>query len=66
MKIKSQSDFIIKIPKKLYSKDLQKMFDFLRYKKATSLSKATQKNIDILVSDVRKARNEKKQALQYL
>jgi hypothetical protein len=66
MKIKSQTDFIIKIPKKLYSKDLQKMFDFLRYKKATSLSKATQKNIDILVSDVRKARNEKKQALQYL
>lgn len=66
MKIKSQTDFIIKIPKKLYSKDLQKMFDFLRYKKATSSSKATQKNIDILVSDVRKARNEKKQALQYL
>ena len=60
------ANFIIKVPKKLYTKDLQRMFDFLRFRKATGSSKASKKNIDALVTSVQKARNEKKQAGQYL
>ncbi len=66
MKAKQQNEFIIRIPKKQYSKELQKMFDYLRYRKATVSSKATQKGIDIVVESVRKARKEKAEALQYL
>lgn len=66
MKSKKDKDFIIRIPRRLYSKEMQKMFDFLRYKKATISSKAKQKNIDELVEKVRSARNEKKLAQRYL
>lgn len=64
--MKKGTDFIIKVPRKLYSKDLQRMFDFLRFRKATASSKASQKGIDLLVASVQKSRNEKKQASQYL
>ncbi|MFM2337126.1 MAG: hypothetical protein RL115_319 [Bacteroidota bacterium] len=64
--MKKNTDFILRIPRKLYTKDLQRMFDFLRFKKATTNSKASQKSIDLLVESVQKSRNEKKQAQQYL
>ena len=66
MKSKKDKDFIIRIPRRLYSKEMQKMFDFLRYKKATLSSKAKQKDIEELVEKVRTSRNEKKMAQQYL
>lgn len=66
MKAKQQSEFIIKIPRNQYSKELQKMFDYIRYKKATIASKATQKGIDALVDAVHKGRKEKNEASQYL
>ncbi|MEN9549680.1 MAG: hypothetical protein RIR12_2271 [Bacteroidota bacterium] len=64
--MKKNTDFILRIPRKLYTKDLQRMFDFLRFKKATANSKPSQKSIDLLVESVQKSRNEKKQAQQYL
>ena len=64
--IDKEANFFIKVPKKLYTKDLQRMFDFLRFRKATASSKASKKNIDALVTLVQKVRNEKKQASKYL
>jgi len=66
MKAKQQNEFIIKIPRNQYSRELQKMFDYIRYKKATVKSKATQKDIDALIDTVRKGRKEKKEAAHYL
>ncbi len=62
----AQKDFLFRIPQKLYSKDLQKMFDYLRYKKATQHSKATQKGVEKILEEVRNSRNEKKLANRYL
>jgi|HubBroStandDraft_5_1064220.scaffolds.fasta_scaffold1188713_1 hypothetical protein len=66
MKQKNEDDFVIRIPKKLYTKELQKMFEYLRHKKGTSSSKATQKGVDNLIETVRKTGNEKKLEQQYL
>jgi hypothetical protein len=66
MKQKNEDDFVIRIPKRLYTKELQKMFEYLRYKKGTLSSKATQKDGDNLIETARKTRNEKKLAQQYL
>jgi hypothetical protein len=66
MKTKQTAEFIFRTPKKEYSKDLQKMFDYLRYKKATASSKATQKGIDVVIESVRKNRKEKIEASLYL
>ncbi|MBX9781939.1 MAG: hypothetical protein K2X48_01470 [Chitinophagaceae bacterium] len=59
-------EYIIRIPGDVYTKDMKRMFDFLRYKKATKTSKASSKKIDELVDAVRKSRKEPKQALRYL
>jgi hypothetical protein len=64
--MKKEKSFIIKVPRQLYTKDLQRMFDFLRFRKATASSKASQKDIELLVASVQKSRNEKKQAMRYL
>ena len=66
MKAVSDKEFLVKIPRRLYTKELQKMFDYLRYKKATQGSKASQKSVDVLVEAVRKQRNEKALAAKYL
>jgi hypothetical protein len=61
-----KKEFLFRIPKNLYSKDLQKMMDYLRFKKATHGSKATQKGVDKIVDEVRKRRNEKTLASRYV
>ncbi|MBL7730125.1 MAG: hypothetical protein JNM88_03030 [Chitinophagaceae bacterium] len=66
MKTKARKEFLFKIPQDLYTRELQKMIDYLRYKKATSNSKATQKGVDKIVDEVRKSRNEKRLASRYL
>jgi hypothetical protein len=66
MKTFKERKFIIEVPEKLYTKDLQRMFDFLRFKKATGKSNASKDKIDVLVASVQKSRNEKKQAQKYL
>jgi hypothetical protein len=66
MKTKQKGEFVIKISWDQYSKQLQKMFDYLRYKKATVSLKATQKRTDTLVDAVRKNRKEKNEASLYL
>lgn len=57
---------MIEVPRTLYTKDLQRMFEFLRYKKVTKTSKASPKQVNALVELVQKKRNEKKQGLGYL
>lgn len=64
-KIKSR-EYIIRLTAEEYSNDLKKMFDYLRFKKATKGSKTTTKGIDELVNEVRSKRKEAKQASAYL
>jgi hypothetical protein len=59
-------EYIIRIPGEAYTKDMKRMFDYLRYKKSTTSSTATLKKMEQLADAVRKSRKEKKQALQYL
>ncbi len=61
-----QKEYLFRIPKNLYTKEVQKMMDYLRFKKATQFSKATQKGVDKIVDGVRSSRNEKKLASRYL
>ncbi len=66
MSTTSQKEFLFRIPKKLYNKDLQIMMDYLRYKKATQKSKASRLSIEKLVNEVRKIRKEVHQASRFL
>jgi hypothetical protein len=66
MNTTAQKEFLFRVPKNLYNKDLQKMMDYLRFNKATQRSKATQKGVEKIVEEVRKSRNEKKLASRYL
>ena len=66
MSTTSQKEFLFRIPKKLYNKDLQIMMDYLRYKKAKQKSKASRLSIEKLVNEVRKIRKEVHQASRFL
>jgi hypothetical protein len=67
MSTKTKSrEYIIRLTAEEYSNDIKKMFDYLRFKKATKSSKASAKGIDELVNEVRTKRKEAKQALAYL
>lgn len=52
-------DIIIRIPRKLYSKELQNMINLIEHKKIVSKSKATQKQVEKLLSDIKKERGKK-------
>jgi site-specific recombinase XerD len=67
MSTKTKSkEYIIRLTAEEYSNDIKKMFDYLRFKKATKSTKATTKAIDELVTEVRAKRKEAKQAMVYL
>lgn len=53
------SEVIIRLPATINITDLQEMANFLRYSELTQKSKVTQKQIDILVKEVKKGRWEK-------
>jgi hypothetical protein len=59
-------EYIFRLSQEEYSNEIKKMFDYLRFKKATKSSKATLKEVELLVNEVRTNRKERKQALQYL
>lgn len=52
-------DIIIRIPRKLYSKELQNMLNLIEHKKIVSKSKASEKDIEKFLSDIKKERGKK-------
>ena len=52
-------DIIIRIPRKLYSKELQNMLHLIEHKKIVSKSKATEKDINNILSGIKKERGKK-------
>lgn len=57
MKIeRTNEEVIIRLPASVDTSDLQEMVNYLRYKELTSKSKATQKQVDSLVKQVKKGR----------
>ena len=51
-------DIIIRIPRKLYSKELQNMLHLIEHKKIVSKSKATEKGISTILSEIKKERGK--------
>lgn len=54
--------FIIKIPRKLYTKELQQMLGFVEHLKVVSKSKATDDGIEKLLNGLKKQRTKKVQS----
>lgn len=54
----SNDDIVITIPKKFYDKGVQDLIDRIEFKKIISKSKATQKDTDLLLVDIKKERKE--------
>jgi hypothetical protein len=52
-------DIIIRIPRKLYSKELQNMLNLIEHKKMVSKSKATHKEVEKFLTDIKKQRAKK-------
>lgn len=52
-------DIIIRIPRKVYSKELQNMINLIEHKKIVSRSKATEKQIEKLLMDIKKERSKR-------
>ncbi|REG84734.1 hypothetical protein [Algoriphagus antarcticus] len=60
MKIeRTKNEVIITIPAAVNIDDLQDLADLIEYKQIASRSKATQLNVDDLVSDIKRGRWEK-------
>jgi hypothetical protein len=60
MKIeRTKKEVIIRIPATVNVDDLQDLADLIGYKEIASRSKATQQNVDDLVSDIKRGRWEK-------
>ena len=60
---RTSQEVIIRIPASVDTTGLQRLIDYLTYKEATSNSKATQKQVDQLATDVKKGwwkRNRKR------
>jgi ribosomal protein L17 len=56
--VSSNGDIIIRIPKKMYNKNVQRLITNIEFKKTVSKSKATQKEIDKLLADIKNGRAE--------
>jgi hypothetical protein len=52
----TKEDIVIRIPKKLYDENVQELLNYIEYKKIVSKSKATQKDIDSIMSGIKKER----------
>lgn len=53
---RTNSEIIIKVPTYVNVEGVQRLLDFLMYREATAKSKATQKDVDQLVAEVKKGR----------
>ena len=56
--VQSNDDIVITIPKKFYDKRVQDLIDYIEFTTIVSKSKATQKDIDLLLIDIKKERKE--------
>lgn len=60
MKIeRTKNEVVIRIPASVNVDDLQDLADLIEYKEISTKSKATQKDVDDLVSDIKRGRWEK-------
>ncbi|MBC7587464.1 MAG: hypothetical protein H7178_03810 [Chitinophagaceae bacterium] len=59
----TDTEIIIKLPKKLYSKRLQVILDYLEFKTIVSKSKASQKDVDSILSAMKITRKKKVQQM---
>ncbi len=60
----AETDIIIRVPQSLYDSRIQDFIDYVEYRKIVSKSKATQKDIDKLVAEIKKERRPKIEALK--
>ena len=54
--IEKEDDIIIRIPRKIYDKHIQTLLDEIQFKKVIVKSKATQKDIDAIMLEIKKDR----------
>ena len=59
---RTASEFIIKFPSSVGIDEVQEFLDFLKYRELASKFKATQSDVESLVSDVKSAWREKRTA----
>ena len=55
---RSKSKIIIRLPEDINIDELQELSDWFQYKEITRKSKATQSDVDLLVSQIKKGRWE--------
>ena len=56
-------DIIIRIPRRLYDKNVQQFLDYIQFRKIVSKSKATEKDLNKILAGIKKKREPKIQAL---
>ena len=56
-------EIIINLPKKMYNKKLQAMFDYLEFKTIVSKSKASQKDLSNILTQMKVTRKRKVQQM---
>ena len=54
--IEKEDDIIIRIPRKIYDRHIQTLLDEIEFKKVIVKSKATQKDIDTIMLEIKKDR----------
>ena len=56
--IEKEDDIIVRIPRKIYDKHVQTLHDEIEFKKIIVKSKATQKDIDAIMLEIKKDRKK--------
>jgi hypothetical protein len=56
MQTETKDEIIIKIPKGVYNKNIQRLIDVVEFKSIVKKSKATQKDLDKILADIKKER----------
>ena len=56
--IEKEDDIIVRIPRKIYDKHIQTLLDEIEFKKIIVKSKATQKDIDAIMLEIKKDRKK--------
>ena len=56
MQVETKNEIIIKIPKGIYNKNIQRLVDVVEFKSIVKKSKATQKDLDNILAIIKKER----------
>ena len=56
MQAETKNEIIIKIPKGIYNKNIQRLVDVVEFKSIVKKSKATQKDLDSILAIIKKER----------